>query len=205
MTGAEITLAVIVFLAVIGGLLSWLARRLDALHKRVINSRAVLDAQLVRRAELAMGLASSGVLDDASELIITHTAWEAGVQGARLVGSDPSSEAPTLGELAAMTASGGMDRGDVETNLTIALRTALGDARDMDALARRHGSQGLLENLESACYRVQLARRFHNDAVDAVRSLRRNWLVRTARLAGRASLPTRFEIDDVVFPTGRMG
>lgn len=202
MTIAEIALIVIIAAGIVGGVLSWLARRLDALHKRVVNSLAVLDAQLVRRAELAMDLASSGALDEASEVIVAQAAWEAGVQGERLVGADPSREAPNLGELAEMTTSRGLDRSKAETDLTIALRTALGDPADIAAIEAHEKGQRILADLRATCYRVRLARRFHNDAVEAVLRLRRSWIVRVARLAGRAALPHVFEMDDDVFEGG---
>lgn len=197
MTPAETTLIILVLLGVLGGILSWLARRLDALHKRVVNSLAVLDAQLVRRAELAMNLASSGALDDASGLILAQAAWEAGVEGERLVGADPSREAPNLGELAAMTTSRGADRSGVENHLTAALRTAIGDEEDRRALQEDPETRDILEKLDATNYRVELARRFHNDAVESALRLRKNWVVRTARLAGRAASPHTFDMDDV--------
>lgn len=198
MSGAEITLLVVAVLVILGVLVSNLARRLDALHKRVINSRAVLDAQLVRRAELAMDLASCGVLDEASTIIVAESAWEAGIQGQRLVGADPSLEAANLGELAAMTTTGGTDRGAAESNLTAALRGALGDAEDRVHISADPAAAEILTELEAACNRVRLARRFHNEAVASVLRLRRGWLVRTFRLAGRAALPAPFEMDDAV-------
>ncbi len=199
MSGAEIALLVIVIVGVIVAILSRLARRLDAVHKRVVNSLAVLDAQLVRRAQLAMDLASSGALDEASELIVAEAAWGAGIQGERLVGADPSREAPNLGELAAMSTSGGIDRSVAESQLTVALRTALGDGEDRRAIAGHPQGEQILSDLEVTCNRVQLARRFHNDAVESVHKLRGRWIVKTARLAGRAALPHTFEMDDGVF------
>lgn len=202
MSAAEITLIVLLCLGAMGAFLSWLARRLDALHKRVINSLAVLDALLVRRAELAMDLAHSGALDPASETILAHAAWEAGVQGDRLVGADPAREAANLGTLAEMTTSRGVDRAVVESALSSALREALGTPEDIAALTDQPGAATVVQELREACYRVQLARRFHNDAVDAVVRLRQGWLVRNARLAGRAALPHAFQMDDHVFPPG---
>ena len=43
---------------------------------------------------------------------------------------------------------------------------------------------------------MQLARRFHNDAVTDVRRVRRKRVVRWFRLAGHAEMPRTFEIDD---------
>lgn len=202
MSAPGITLVVILILGVVGAFLSWVARRLDGLHKRVINSLAVLDAQLVRRAELSMELARSGSLDPASQAILAQAAWEAGIQGERLVGADPSREAATLGELAEMTTSRGVDRAATENALTSALRQALGGPADIAALTREPELADVVLQLRETCYRVQLARRFHNDAVEAVVRLRQGWLVRRARLAGRAALPHVFQMDDHVFPQG---
>jgi hypothetical protein len=58
-----------------------------------------------------------------------------------------------------------------------------------------------LEVLSQACIRVQLARRFYNDAVAQVQRVRRKRVVRWAHLAGRAPLPQMVEIDDAL-PTG---
>ena len=44
--------------------------------------------------------------------------------------------------------------------------------------------------------RVQLARRFHNDAVVQIQQIRRLALVRIFRLPGRAPMPVTFEMDD---------
>jgi hypothetical protein len=43
---------------------------------------------------------------------------------------------------------------------------------------------------------VQLARRFHNEAVAQAQRMRRGWAVRTLRLAGRAPMPQTLELDD---------
>ena len=52
--------------------------------------------------------------------------------------------------------------------------------------------------------RVQLARRFHNEAVTDVRRVRRKATVRWFRLAGYAELPKTVEFDDAM-PTPRQG
>ncbi len=53
-----------------------------------------------------------------------------------------------------------------------------------------------LARLGSACTRVQLSRRFHNDAVTDVRRVRRKWVVRVFHLAGHTPLPSTIEFDD---------
>ncbi len=199
MSGAEVFLIVLGVVGVIAGVLVWQARRLDALHKRVVNSLAVLDAQLVQRAQIAMELASGSFLDEASKVIVSQAAWSAGIEGERLVGADPAREAPNLGKLAEMATARGIDRSRAESDLTAALRTALGEAEDLAAIRATPEGENLLERLRASCHRVQLARRFHNDAVESVLKLRSRWLVRTAHLAGRAALPHEFVMDDEVF------
>ena len=51
--------------------------------------------------------------------------------------------------------------------------------------------------------RVQLARRFHNDAVKDVQRVRRKTVVRWFRLAGHAELPATIEFDDELPPAVR--
>lgn len=50
--------------------------------------------------------------------------------------------------------------------------------------------------LREAAARVQVARRFYNDAVRDTRALRARRMPRLLRLAGRAELPQFFDIDD---------
>jgi hypothetical protein len=56
----------------------------------------------------------------------------------------------------------------------------------------------LVRELVASCRRVELARRFHNDAVSAARVVRQQRTVRLLRLAGRAPMPPTFEIDDTM-------
>ena len=61
-----------------------------------------------------------------------------------------------------------------------------------------------LERVRAAGQRVQLARRFHNDAVTAVRRVRQaaTWW-RLFRLAGHAALPKTVEFADELPPALR--
>ncbi|HEY8300507.1 MAG TPA: NUDIX hydrolase [Jatrophihabitans sp.] len=52
------------------------------------------------------------------------------------------------------------------------------------------------EELREAAARVQVARRFYNDAVRDTRSLRARRMPRALHLAGRVPLPQFFDIDD---------
>jgi hypothetical protein len=63
-------LAVGVLIGILAAWLTWTAGRLDRLHLRLETARASLDTQLARRAGLAAELASCGVLDPASALLL---------------------------------------------------------------------------------------------------------------------------------------
>ena len=182
MNGAEIALVVIAVVAVILLALTSVARRLDRLHRREGASRATLEAQLVHRAEAAMALTECELLDPAARMIVADAAWRAAASAPRLIGEDD----PDAGE----------ERGLAESELTRALRAALGDREDQQQWAQQVETAAMLDRLGTAGYRAQLARRFHNDAVVQIRRIRRTPLVRIFHLAGRAPLPQTFEMDD---------
>ncbi|WP_030770635.1 membrane protein [Streptomyces sp. NRRL F-2664] len=158
-------------LAVIGVYLSWTAGRLDRLHSRMDAARAALDAQLVRRASVALEVATSGALDPASSLVLYEAA-----HAARQAEED--------------------HREVAESELSQALRAVFADADQVEALKAAPGGAQATEELAAAVRRVPMARRFHNDAVRAARALRRHRKVRWFRLAGRAPFPLAFEMDD---------
>lgn len=166
--------AVLTVLVVIAWYLSYSAARLDRLHVRLSGTLAALDAQLVRRAEAAVELANSGLLDGATALILAGAAAD-------------SLEIPH-DEIEVREA--------VESDLTEALELAL--APVVVETLRTGGSIGpeYLSRLSSACTRVQLARRFHNDAVTDVRRVRRKWVVRLFHLAGHTPMPVTVEFND---------
>jgi hypothetical protein len=166
-------LPLLLVLALLAWYLSFSASRLDRLHHRVEGARAALDAQLVRRAEAAVELATSGCLDPASGLIVAAAA----------------AEALEAGE------TGDHHRERAESDLTRALEVAL-DPETLAALRGDPFASGLLDRLAAGCLRVRLARRFHNDAVTDARRVRGKRVVRWARLAGRAPEPRTFEMDD---------
>jgi len=71
-------LALATMVLVLAGWLLWIsASRLDRLHRKVVSSRAVVDAQLVRRATVAGELAASGLLDPVSSVVLGESAWQA--------------------------------------------------------------------------------------------------------------------------------
>lgn len=166
--------AVLTLLVVIAWYLSYSASRLDRLHVRLSGTLAALDAQLVRRAEAAVELANSGVLDGATALILADAAAD-------------SLEIPD---------ENGEVREVVESDLTEALDVALTPGVVQSLRGAGTIGQEYVHRLSSACTRVQLARRFHNDAVTDVRSVRRKWAVRLFHLAGHTPLPVTVEFND---------
>jgi hypothetical protein len=176
MTRTWFVVAFVVVLA-LAWYFSFSASRLDRLHHRVEGARATLDAQLVRRAEAAIELATSGRLDPASALLVAAAASDALAAGER-EGPNDSAHSP--------------EREQAESDLTEALTAALAVHTD------HAGGSGpeVLERLASASNRVQLARRFHNQAVTDAQRVRRKRVVRWFRLAGRAELPQTFEMND---------
>ncbi len=66
-TDIVIVIAVALF---IGVYVSWRAGRIDRLHARVDMAQAALDATLLRRSSVALELATSGLLDPATSLLL---------------------------------------------------------------------------------------------------------------------------------------
>jgi hypothetical protein len=167
LTWIVIIVAVALFMGVY---VSWRAGRLDRLHNRVETARAALDLALVRRGSVALELASSGLLDPATSLLLAGA-----VHGAR---------------------DGDHPRDLAESDLTKALRAVFSQPDFRASLASRDGAGELLDEVEAASHQVFLARKFFNDAVAATRDARRRPLARVFRLAGNADMPEFFEMDD---------
>src|SRR5579864_8622774 len=68
---------VVLVVAILGVYVSWRASRLDRMHNRIEAARASLDAALVRRSSVALELASSGLLDPATSLLLAGAAHDA--------------------------------------------------------------------------------------------------------------------------------
>ena len=165
--------------------LSYSAARLDRLHARVEGALSALDAQLVRRAEATVELANSGALDPASALILAAAASESLEAHNGRVGDDLLEGQNFAG------------REVIESDLTGALQIALtGPVVEQLRLEPGVAAGAALVRVEAAGLRVQLARRFHNDAVKDVQRVRRKAVVRWFRLAGHAELPATIEFDD---------
>jgi hypothetical protein len=167
--------------------LTYSAARLDRLHAKVEGSLAALDAQIIRRAESAIELGASGLLDPASSLILVDAASQSLEWAGEREGDDI---------LRRQTFAG---RERVESDLSEALAIAL-PAETVDDLRMRAGetADDLLARIQATALRVQLARRFHNQAVTEVQRVRRKPVVRLFRLAGRADLPDTVEFDDEI-------
>lgn len=166
--------AVLAVLMVMGWYLTYSATRLDRLHARLEGARSALDAQLVRRASVALQIAGSGRLDPATSLLLADAAHEA----REVDGSDQTS------------------REVAESDLTGALQAAFAEPSVAGDLRQDPVGRELLHELSAAGLRVQLARRFLNDVVRAARVVRRKRVVRYLRLAGHAEWPATFEMSD---------
>ena len=191
MSWSEITLVVLLAVAVLVWA-SWVwASRLDRLHRKVAASRIALDAQLVRRASAAADLATSGLLDPASSVLVADAAY------AVVDDAGPVTEP----EQALAMDGLGAQRERVESALSATLRSAFDDGESVEALRSTPPGDALLANLGAGWYRAQLARRFHNEAVAQAQRARRHWYVRFLHLAGRAPVPQTVELDDLM-PAG---
>lgn len=179
-----LVLAVLVVLVLLAWYLTFSAARLDRLHHRVEGARTALDNQLLRRAGAAADLASSGLLDPATSMLLAGAAAEAVAAGE----GDELVEDGLGRDLAR--------REVAESELSRALRAALDDPDQLRALRSDPLGADLLTALDAACLRVRLARRFHNDAVKQAQRVRGKRVVRWARLSGHAPLPRTLEVDD---------
>ena len=155
----------------IGVYVSWRAGRIDRLHARVDMAQAALDATLVRRSSVALELATSGLLDPATGLLLASA-----VHGTKDITSRP--------------------RDLAESDLTRALRAAFSQPDFRASINGKEGADELLAEVEAAAHQVFLARKFYNDVVAATRLARSRPLARLLRLSGRARAPEFFEMDD---------
>jgi len=117
-----IVIAVALFMGVY---VSWRAGRIDRLHVRVDMARAALDVTLLRRSSMAMELATSGLLDPATGLLLA-----AAVHGTR---------------------GGDRPRDLAESDLTRALRAAFSQPDFRASLSGKEGADELLAEVEAAC------------------------------------------------------
>jgi hypothetical protein len=169
MTVTDIVLIVAAALF-IGVYVSWRAGRIDRLHARVDMARAALDATLLRRSSVSLELATSGLLDPATSLLLATA-----VDGTR---------------------GGDRPRDLAESDLTRALQAAFSQPGFRSSMSGKEGADELLAEVEEATHQVFLARKFYNDVVALTRDARRRPLARLLRLSGSAPAPVFFEMDD---------
>jgi hypothetical protein len=167
-------LLVVLVLGAVGWYLSYLAARLDRLHHRVESSRAALEARLARRAAVAVKVA--GALPPPAGERLAASAGQ-------VLHADEDRPEPPIDERA-------------ENELTRTLHASFADPAQVAELRADPRTADLLAELLTAGERVELARRFHNDAVNHAQRMRRKRVVRWAKLAGRAQMPQMVEIDD---------
>ncbi|WP_435198458.1 hypothetical protein [Janibacter sp. GS2] len=179
--------AVVCVLLVLAWYLSYSAARLDRLHAKVEGALSALDAHVVRRAEASIELANSGAVDPASGVLVAAAASESLERH-----NERTFEADLLeGQHFA-------GREGVESQLSEVLHAALPPEVVRDIEAKGDPGAAALERVRHAGLRVQLARRFHNDAVKEVQRVRAKRVVRLFRLAGHAELPRTVEFDDAL-------
>lgn len=142
--------------------------RLDRLHARVDAAQAALDAQLVRRAAALLHVAESA---------------DSGVD----VALRPRCEAVAE---AALNAQQTEERQAAENAVGRTLATLADSPQPLRADA--------VAELREGAARVQVARRFYNDAVRDTRNLRARRMPRLLRLAGHRAMPEFFDIDDTI-------
>jgi hypothetical protein len=173
---------------------SWRAGRLDRLHHRVDAARTALDLALVRRSSSAYELASSGLLDPATSLLLADAA--------RRTKDGDGPDAVVHG-----TSGGGgardsaLSRELAESDLSRALRAAFSQPEFRESLVAVDGAPELVGEVEAAAHQVFLARKFYNDIAARTIEARGRPLAQVFQLAGHAPRPAFFEMDDAV-PSG---
>lgn len=218
-TDVVLIAAAVLFLGVY---VSWRAGRLDRMHTRLEAARAALDVTLVRRSSVALELASSGLLDPATSLLLAGAAHDA--RGGDVDPDEPPGDPAPDGDAGGAAGRAGARGGDLargglarsggparagpaggdeltrselaQSDLSRALRAAFAQPGFRASLIGKDGADELLAEVEAAAHQVFVARKFYNNAVAATREARRKPLVRLLRLAGNAGRPEFFEMDD---------
>ena len=169
-TDIVIVVAIVLFLGVY---VSWRAGRIDRLHARVDMARVALDVTLLRRSSVAQELATSGLLDPATSLLLADAVR-------RVRDADQA------------------ERDLAESDLTQALRAVFGQPGFRKELEDMDGGAELIGEVEAAAQQVFIARKFYNDLAARTSDARRRPLARIFRLAGSAPQPRFFEMDDAL-------
>jgi hypothetical protein len=156
--------------------LSSLAGRLDRTHIRRDNALNSLRQHLAIRAACVARIVASGKLE-------TITANNLKLSLEDVLSASEISFREYL---------------SAESVLTGLLCEVFEEEKSLDQLLSSTQSASLVFELTRAAKRVQLARRFHNDAVGASQLLHSRAAVRLFRLAGRTKVPTTVDLDDRV-------
>lgn len=175
MTFWIILIVVVVLLGVFALYLGMTAGRIDRLHRRIDTAELSLDAHLLRRSGAVVEIAASGLLDPASSFILTQAAHSARTS------TDLSVKQRDL----------------AESDLTDALNATI-DSDVIEFLREAPGGSELIAELLSATRRVELSRRFLNDAVRACVQLRQQRSTRWFHLAGHTPWPQMRDIHDAM-------
>lgn len=155
---------------------SSVAGRLDRVHIRRDQAATSLELQLARRASSVSKLLVLNLLDPVSSNVLAEEVENVTTAAER-----------SLSEYIF-----------AESEFTKALVGVFDDAEAVSELATATDTRKILSDLAQSCRRVQLARRFHNDAVGAAQLLHRRKVVRWFRLAGHTEVPTALDMDDSV-------
>ena len=137
------------------------------------GAAAALAEGTIAGASAAADLASSGMIDPATSLLLADA-----VRRARQAG--PS------------------ELGLAESDLTRALRATLDEPGFRTELAENEGASELVGEVEAASHQVYLARKFYNDLAGRTLDDRRRPLARVLHLSGTARAPEFFDIDDAL-------
>jgi hypothetical protein len=195
------TIIVLAVLALViwGFYVSWRASRLDRLHNRVESARTALDLALLRRSAAAAELASSGLLDLATSLLLgdaVRRARQAGPADRDLAESDLTRALrATLGESGFR---GGLQAGPGVAGAKVRAGGGLAGLEDLDTAIELDDAAELLDEVERAAHQVFIARKFYNDVAGRTIDARRRPLARVLRLSGSANQPEFFDMDDAL-------
>ncbi len=205
-----IVVGVVVLVVAVATYLTWIASRLDRLAVRVESLWTALDGQLAARAFAAHELAHQ--IDDPvlhaaargagsaepSEREVAENELSRALHGALPRGIEEAAERIP----AAALVSAGLPGGENGPAAASAADGALPQPRvpprsTADPLLAElpEGARAAACDLEVVLVKVALARRFYNDAVRDLLTLRGRRLPRLLRLYGRAKAPAYFEFD----------
>lgn len=147
-----------------------LAGRLHQIHIRRDDLLISLRWQLIQRESLISQLLEDNFFNLVDAEKISEVVEKANQQ------SDSSLEAYLI----------------AESQVSGELREVFDRASDTQSTA----TFSIVQELSQCCYRIELARRFHNDAVGAAILLHKRFLVRVFRLAGNTPRPIAIDMDD---------